>query len=65
MGMKFHVNFVNLTFFFLCYVYDWMQEVTESEEARSIRESADKLTKPVETAPPRLAEPKREEPVPA
>jgi hypothetical protein len=49
----------------MCYEYDWMQEVTESEEARSIRDSADKLTKLVETAPPRMAEPRREEPVPA
>ena len=49
----------------MCYEYDWMQEVTESEDARSIRDSADKLTKPVETAPPRVAEPRREEPVPA
>ena len=40
----------------MCYEYDWMQEVKESEEARSIKESADKLTKPVETAPPPLVE---------
>ena len=45
----------------MCYEYDWMQEVTESEEARSIRESAEQLTKPVETAPP----PTVEEAVPA
>ena len=51
----------------MCYEYDWMQEVTESEDARSIRDSADKLSqiKPIETAPPRVAEPRREEPVPA
>ena len=49
----------------MCYEYDWMQEVASSEEARSIHERAEKLTKPVETAPPRAAEPAREEPVPA
>jgi hypothetical protein len=49
----------------MCYDYDWMQEVTESDEARAIRDSADKLTKPIETAPPRVVEPTRKEPVPA
>jgi|RhiMetdeSRZDD1v2_1073273.scaffolds.fasta_scaffold311449_2 hypothetical protein len=49
----------------MCYEYDWMQDIAESEEARRIRESADKLTKPMETAPPRVPEPTREEPVPA
>ena len=49
----------------MCYEYDWMQEVKESEEARRIKESAERLTKPMETAPPRVPEPTREEPVPA
>jgi len=49
----------------MCYEYDWMQEITESEEARRIRESADKLTKPMETPPPRVAEPAAAEPVAA
>jgi hypothetical protein len=49
----------------MCYEYDWMQEVTQTEEARSISESADKLAKPVEATPPRVAEPQTEEAVPA
>ena len=49
----------------MCYEYDWMQEVTQTEEARSINESADKLVRPSEPAPPRVAEPKVEETVSA
>ena len=49
----------------MCYEYDWMQEVTQTEEARSISESADKLVKPVEVAPSKVAEPATEEAVPA
>ena len=49
----------------MCYEYDWMQEVTQTEEARSINESADNLVRPIEAAPPRAAEPKVEEAVPA
>jgi len=49
----------------MCYEYDWMQEVTHTEEARSISESADKLVTPIEAAPPKVAEPVTEEAVPA
>lgn len=49
----------------MCYEYDWMQEVRETEEARDIRESAERLTKPMETAPPRAPEPAAAEPVAA
>jgi len=50
----------------MCYEYDWMQEVTHTEEARGISESADKLVKPNEAAaPPKEAEPATEEAVPA
>ena len=49
----------------MCYEYDWMQEVTQTEEARSISESADQLVKPIEAAPPGRAEPATEEAVPA
>ena len=49
----------------MCYEYDWMQEVTQTEEARSISESADQLAKPTEAAPPGVAEPQIEEAVPA
>jgi hypothetical protein len=49
----------------MCYEYDWMQEVTQTEEARSISESADKLSKPIEAPPPKEAAPQAEEAVPA
>jgi hypothetical protein len=49
----------------MCYEYDWMQEVTATEETRQIAESADRLTKEIESAPPKVAEPQREEAVPA
>ena len=50
----------------MCYEYDWMQKVTESEEARKVKEKADQLTKQDEKAPPRPAEtPHTKEPVPA
>ena len=51
--------------FLMCYEYDWMQEATQTEEARSISESADNLVKPIEAAPPSVAEPAAEEAVPA
>jgi len=50
----------------MCYEYEWMQIVTETEEARRIREKADELVKQKDTAPPRPAEaPQTREPVPA
>ena len=49
----------------MCYEYDWMQEVNVTEETRSIAESAEKLMKEIETAPPRAAERYAEESVPA
>ena len=49
----------------MCYEYDWMQEVTQTEEARSINESADKLVKAIEATPPKVAEPRVEEALPA
>ena len=49
----------------MCYEYDWMQEVTQTEEARSISESADKLVRPMVEAAPPAAQPQAEEPVAA
>ena len=50
----------------MCYEYDWMQKVTETEEARTIKEKADQLTKQDGNSPPRPAEaPQTREPVPA
>jgi hypothetical protein len=49
----------------MCYEYDWMQEATQTEETRSISESADNLVRPVEAAPPNVAQPRVEESVPA
>jgi hypothetical protein len=49
----------------MCYEYDWMQEVTQNEAARTISESADKLVKPAEAPPPRQTEPVTEEAVTA
>ena len=50
----------------MCYEYDWIQKVSETEEARRIKEKADQLTKQTDSAPPKPAEPPRtREPVPA
>lgn len=50
----------------MCYEYDWMQAVTETEETRRIKERSEQLIKPDDPAPPRPAEqPTTEEPVPA
>ena len=50
----------------MCYEYDWMQKVTESEETRSIKEKADQLVKQDEKAPAPPAEtPHTKEPIPA
>jgi hypothetical protein len=50
----------------MCYEYDWMQKVSESEDARKVKEDADKLVKQEDKAPPRPADaPQTREPVPA
>jgi hypothetical protein len=50
----------------MCYEYDWMQKVSESEDARRIKEKADQLTKQDERAPaPPTAPPRTKEPLPA
>jgi hypothetical protein len=50
----------------MCYEYDWMQNVTESEEARKVKEKANELIKQPDKAPPQpAAAPETREPVPA